>query len=210
MRHIDYIESGDVFDHGDQRDLEHQMTDRSIIHRTDLPPEGNGGSLIVPIEMRDITGAAVREDGQAVAIRMLAASGDRVLLGMSAAGVDAMIDTLTKIRAQLDSHQVERTIPLQAVNTMQVGVNTVEGVAFVAMIVDRSLPSAAGYLMPPKAARVVAKQLVEVARKASSARGEIIAPDPETACPGHVASSDNPKVCGRCGVHIDSLRPPEE
>ncbi len=31
----------------------------------------------------------------------------------------------------------------------------------------------------------------------------------EEKCPGHVASPDNPKVCDRCGVHIDSLRPDE-
>jgi hypothetical protein len=29
------------------------------------------------------------------------------------------------------------------------------------------------------------------------------------ACPGHVASKADPKVCGRCGIHIDDLRPPE-
>lgn len=28
----------------------------------------------------------------------------------------------------------------------------------------------------------------------------------EEACPGHVASDIDPKVCGQCGVHIDSLR----
>ena len=33
---------------------------------------------------------------------------------------------------------------------------------------------------------------------------------PEEACPGHVASANDPKVCGRCGTHIDSLRPPDE
>lgn len=32
----------------------------------------------------------------------------------------------------------------------------------------------------------------------------------EENCPGHVASENDPKVCGLCGVHIDSLRPPEE
>lgn len=32
----------------------------------------------------------------------------------------------------------------------------------------------------------------------------------ENDCPGHVASANNPKICARCGVHIDSLRPPEE
>jgi hypothetical protein len=32
----------------------------------------------------------------------------------------------------------------------------------------------------------------------------------EEGCPGHVASDGNPKVCGRCGVHIDSLRPEPE
>jgi hypothetical protein len=28
----------------------------------------------------------------------------------------------------------------------------------------------------------------------------------EEDCPGHVASAD-PKVCARCGVHVDSFRP---
>ncbi len=32
----------------------------------------------------------------------------------------------------------------------------------------------------------------------------------EEDCPGHIASDHNPKVCGRCGVHIDSLRPDED
>lgn len=32
----------------------------------------------------------------------------------------------------------------------------------------------------------------------------------EEACPGHIASGIDPKVCGRCGVHIDSLRPPDD
>lgn len=29
-------------------------------------------------------------------------------------------------------------------------------------------------------------------------------------CCGHVASAEDPKICGRCGIHIDSLRPDEE
>lgn len=28
----------------------------------------------------------------------------------------------------------------------------------------------------------------------------------EDACPGHVASELHSKICGRCGIHIDSLR----
>ena len=28
----------------------------------------------------------------------------------------------------------------------------------------------------------------------------------EQTCPGHIASDDDAKVCGRCGIHIDSLR----
>lgn len=32
----------------------------------------------------------------------------------------------------------------------------------------------------------------------------------EENCPGHVAWSVNPKICANCGVHIDSLRPPED
>jgi hypothetical protein len=29
----------------------------------------------------------------------------------------------------------------------------------------------------------------------------------EENCPGHVASKADPKICDRCGIHIDSLRP---
>lgn len=29
-------------------------------------------------------------------------------------------------------------------------------------------------------------------------------------CSGHVASTADPKVCGRCGIHIDELRPPDD
>lgn len=32
----------------------------------------------------------------------------------------------------------------------------------------------------------------------------------EENCPGHVASAGDKKVCGNCGVHIDSLRPDDE
>lgn len=32
----------------------------------------------------------------------------------------------------------------------------------------------------------------------------------EDNCPGHVASAYDGKICGRCGVHIDSLRPPDD
>lgn len=29
-------------------------------------------------------------------------------------------------------------------------------------------------------------------------------------CEGHVASSDDPKRCARCGLYVDDLRPPDE
>ena len=29
-------------------------------------------------------------------------------------------------------------------------------------------------------------------------------------CSGHVASAADPKLCGRCGIHIDELRPDED
>lgn len=181
---------------------------RTVLHT----PQG-AGPLIVPFDLRDITGAAIREDHSHVAIKMLGADGNRMVFGMTPSALDALLQTCQAIRAQLDAKGVERTIDFRSISKAQCGVHEVEGVAFVAMIIDRSLPSAVAYLVPPKNARAIAKQLTAMARKASSARGEIYNPaedDPESACPGHVASSDNPKVCGRCGVHIDSLRPPEE
>jgi hypothetical protein len=35
---------------------------------------------------------------------------------------------------------------------------------------------------------------------------EVFLAELERECPGHVASEHDPKVCGRCFVHIDSLR----
>ena len=32
----------------------------------------------------------------------------------------------------------------------------------------------------------------------------------EEDCTGHIASAHDSKICGICGVHIDSLRPPED
>lgn len=32
----------------------------------------------------------------------------------------------------------------------------------------------------------------------------------EEDCPGHVASDHDPKICARCGVHIDSFRPEDD
>lgn len=153
------------------------MADRTILHRTDLPPEGDGGRLIVPIDVVDITGAAMREDHQAVALKLQAASGDRVLLGMAAPMVDALIETLTKIRAEMDAHDVEQTIPFSPVHSCQVGIHEVEGVQFVSMILDRSLQSARAYLMPPKPATILAQQIEKAARKAERARSsQIIRP----------------------------------
>ena len=38
-------------------------------------------------------------------------------------------------------------------------------------------------------------------------KSEMLYPFAEEACPGHVASAHDGKICRRCGVHIDSLRP---
>jgi hypothetical protein len=35
-------------------------------------------------------------------------------------------------------------------------------------------------------------------------------PFDEQSCPGHVSVPENPKVCRRCGVHVDSMRPEDE
>ncbi len=153
------------------------MTDpRTILHR-DPGPDMAGGKMVILHEVRDITGAAIQQDTNNVALKLQTTAGDSVLLGLTAGGVDAMIDTLTKIRAQLTEDGVERTIPFSPVHTVQCGTHAHDGQAFVAMLIDRVLPSAAAYLMPPKNARLVAKQLIASAREASHQRGEIIGLD---------------------------------
>jgi hypothetical protein len=37
------------------------------------------------------------------------------------------------------------------------------------------------------------------------ANGTLIQVKPSEECPGHVASEADPKICGRCGVHINEL-----
>lgn len=142
---------------------------KSVLHYNGA---ATGGPLIIPVEVVDIVGAAIREDRSQVAISVITPNGDRYLLGMTPAGVDAMIDTLAKVRADLDDAAVERTIPYSPVHTVQVGVHKHDGGSLVSLVLDRSLPSAAAFLLPAKNARAVATQLVEASRVAEVRDGK--------------------------------------
>lgn len=135
--------------------------------------------LILSHAVKDIVGAAMKEDGSAVAVTFQTDRNDRVILGLSPGGLDALLETLQKLRAQLDDAGGERTIPFQAVHTVSAGVHVHDNIAFVAAIIDRSLPSAQAYLMAPKSARVMSRALKTAAQQASSARGEVVSPDEE-------------------------------
>lgn len=63
------------------------------------------------------------------------------------------------------------------------------------------------------AARVLtelAEKVKEHAVWGDAVLNELASRVPEGECPGHVASIVSPKVCGRCGTHIDSLRPNDD
>ncbi|WP_054310000.1 hypothetical protein [Mesorhizobium sp. 1M-11] len=60
------------------------------------------------------------------------------------------------------------------------------------------------------AARILsdlAEKVQEHADYCDACLAEMMARVPEEDCPGHVSSIMDPKVCGRCGTHVDSLRP---
>lgn len=61
----------------------------------------------------------------------------------------------------------------------------------------------AGYIREAHdlASKMLASNLVEGLPAAASF------PYQEEQCPGHIAWERDPKICGYCGVHIDSLRP---
>lgn len=48
-----------------------------------------------------------------------------------------------------------------------------------------------------------AAKIAELSLRVDDSRAQFA----EDNCPGHVASEDDRKVCGRCGVHINSFRP---
>jgi hypothetical protein len=141
-------------------------------------PSGNE-PLILSHAVKDIVGAAVKEDLSAVALTIQTDRNDRVILGMTPGGLDAMLESLQKLRAQLDDAGVERSIPFQPVHTVTAGVHVHDNMAFVALLVDRSLPSAQAYLMAPKAARVMSRALKTAAQQAASARGEVVSAEEE-------------------------------
>ncbi len=65
------------------------------------------------------------------------------------------------------------------------------------------------------AARVLRELTADVQEHADRIYGEIVAQVGEPinlagSCPGHVASASDAKVCDRCGVHIDELRPDDD
>lgn len=151
------------------------MSRHSVVHM----PTGNE-PLILTHTVRDVVGAAVKEDKSAVAITLQTDRNDRVILGLTPGGLDAMIESFQKLRATLDEAGVERSIPFQPIHTVSAGVHVHDNRAFVACIIDRSLPSAQAYLMAPKAARVLSRALKAASQQASSARGEIIEGDDGT------------------------------
>lgn len=58
-----------------------------------------------------------------------------------------------------------------------------------------------------------ADQFLEPLSDAEDTQSVIVSPSyqyDEYECPGHVASSDNAKICALCGTHVDSLRPDDE
>ena len=50
------------------------------------------------------------------------------------------------------------------------------------------------------------KHPLEMADMLESIAADLRGETDEHACPGHVASAADPKVCAHCGVHIDELR----
>ncbi len=52
--------------------------------------------------------------------------------------------------------------------------------------------------------------VVEYVNCGHAALAKSVAAAADDDCPGHVASASDPKVCARCGIHIDELRPPAD
>ena len=82
--------------------------------------------------------------------------------------VDALLDTLTKVRAELTG--AEPTFSPEPISTFAVWGQALEGRDFVGLVIDRSLPSRRAFLMPPGSARDIGHELIRVARIASSAK----------------------------------------
>ena len=81
---------------------------------------------------------------------------------------DALLDTLTKVRAELTG--AEPTFSPEPISTFAVWGQALEGRDFVGLVIDRSLPSRRAFLMPPGSARDIGHELIRVARIASSAK----------------------------------------
>lgn len=133
--------------------------------------------LILPVDVLQVVSAKVREDHGAVAIGLEITGGDRLMLGMSPAVLDGVIESLRLIREALTANGVEPTIAFKPVHSVAVGEYQLEGRPFVLLTIDRSLPSAQAFLLPPKNAQIVGKEMRRTARVISAARGD--GPQPE-------------------------------
>lgn len=128
--------------------------------------------MILPFTLADIVGAKISPDNTEIAVVVATDANDRFALGMSVQMLDAMLETLSKARAQLDGAGVERTVAWRSVMEHGVAVSTqeVDGHAFVGLMFDRGMPTCTAFLMPPKAAREVARGLTRQAQEAASVR----------------------------------------
>lgn len=85
----------------------------------------------------------------------------------------------------------------------------VEAANTVLRIVSVGEGATSGYIVPTEEAEAF-RQLQALRDRWPKQWAEVWARVDEENCPGHVASRTDPKVCGRCGIHINSLRPPED
>jgi hypothetical protein len=140
-----------------------------------------GAPLVLPFAIVDIVGANVGDvNGSLLAsITVQTDKGDRLLLGLTVPMLDALADTVRKVRETIDAQGVERTIAFQPIHTATVGVQEVEGRPLVALLLDKSLPSAQAFLMPGQNAREVGKRLSAVGREVMSARAPVAPDDSE-------------------------------
>lgn len=71
------------------------------------------------------------------------------------------------------------------------------------LVADRISPLKPGDPIPDVVGRVEIQEI-------DGQKVEVAYFHTEETCPGHVGTRGNGKVCARCGVHVDSLRPPED
>lgn len=121
----------------------------------------------IPFAINNVVSVDVHEDADKIAAVLLTPEGDTLLLGMTLGMVDRLIENLQAARklAEAKGAEVSHQMVLRPLTVGAKVWQPEENRRYVALAIDPGTALAQGFLLSPKVARDIGRNLIETARK---------------------------------------------